>query len=283
MTEHEDHLSTRDFNRLCALIHQVAGIRLTPEKKTMLEVRIKRRLRELDCRSYSAYCDRLLHLSPADEEMFRFIDVVTTNKTDFFREQGHFEFLQRSCLREWCSRSGMKRPMMIWSAGCSSGEEPYTLGMVLSDFSESTPGFSFNILATDVSTAVLQKAVKGIYAATVIEPVPVNMRRKYLMRSRDRQAEQVRVVPEVRRLVEFRRLNFMDSDYGLTQKADVIFCRNVLIYFDRATQERILARLTHHLYPHGYLFVGHSESLHEMDLPLVPVGPAVYRRCTSAA
>ena len=281
MTPHEDHLSTRDFNRLCGLIYDTAGIRISAEKKTMLELRVKRRLRALDCQSYSAYCERLLDLDPADEEMVHFIDVVTTNKTDFFREPAHFDFLRDPCLGEWCARSGLARPMMFWSAACSSGEEPYTLAMILSEYAEAAPGFNFNILATDVSTIVLEKAVAGIYPASVAEPVPVAMKRKYLMRSRDRQSCRVRVVPELRRRIEFRRLNFMDSDYGLTQKVDIIFCRNVLIYFDRTTQERILSRLTRYLHPHGYLFVGHSETLHDMNLPLAPVAPAVYRRVSS--
>ena len=278
MNENEDHLSNRDFNRLCGLVYDVAGIRLAAEKKTMLEGRIKRRLRALNCPSYALYCERLFQLHPSDQEMVLFIDVVTTNKTDFFREAGHFDFLQDTCLRQWSARPGGRRTMLVWSAACSSGEEPYTLAMLLYEHAASQPGFSFNILATDISTAVLEKAVQGIYPASAIEPVPIPMQRKYFMRSRDPQRSQVRVVPELRRAVEFRRLNLMDPDYGLEHRADVIFCRNVLIYFDRPTQEQILARLVRYLEPNGYLFVGHSESLHDMNLPLLPAGPAVYRR-----
>jgi chemotaxis protein methyltransferase CheR len=278
MSQHDDHLSSRDFNRLSSLVYDVAGIRLTPEKKTMLEMRVKRRLRALNCSSYSAYCDRILRLDRTDEEILQFIDVVTTNKTDFFREPGHFEFLVNTCLGEWCARCGPRRPMLVWSAACSSGEEPYTLAMLMSDYRMATPGFNFQILATDISTAVLAKAVRGIYPAAAVEPVPLALRRRYLLRSRDRASDEVRVVAEMRRLIDFRRLNFMDSDYGLAQRADVIFCRNALIYFDRPTQEAILAKLTRCLQPHGYLFVGHSESLHDMNLPLRPAGPAVYRR-----
>jgi chemotaxis protein methyltransferase CheR len=283
MSEHEDHLSNRDFSKLCALIYEVAGIRITAEKKTMLEVRIKRRLRALDCSSYGVYCERLFRLDHRDEEMVQFIDVVTTNKTDFFREAGHFDFLRQRCLEEFSMRSGLQRPMLLWSAACSSGEEPYTLAMILSDYAASAAGFKFRLLATDISTTVLGKAVQGIYPVAAVDPVPMGMRHKYLMRSRDRQSGQVRVVPELRRAVEFRRLNLMDEDYGLEQKADAIFCRNVLIYFDRPTQERILGKLTRYLLPHGYLFVGHSESLHDMDLPLAAAGPAVYRRVNRAA
>ncbi|MGA8530708.1 MAG: protein-glutamate O-methyltransferase CheR, partial [Acidobacteriaceae bacterium] len=167
---------------------------------------------------------------------------------------------------------------LVWSAGCSSGEEPYTLAMVMSEYAEAHAGFRFRILATDISTQVLEKAQLGIYTAESVEPVPPALRRKYLMRSRERDSNQVRVAPELRRLVEFRRLNFMDADYGLPEKADAIFCRNVLIYFDRATQETILRKLTGQLAQDGYLFVGHSETLHDMQLPLTAMGPALYRR-----
>jgi chemotaxis protein methyltransferase CheR len=170
------------------------------------------------------------------------------------------------------------RSFVIWSAGCSSGEEPYTLAMVLSEYAEAHPGFRFRILASDISTSVLERAEKGIYTSECVAPIPIALKRKYLLRSRDAECARVRIAPELRRLVDFRRLNFMDSDYGLSEKVDAIFCRNVLIYFDRATQESILRKLLHNLTPAGYLFVGHSETLHDMDLPVVPVAPALYRK-----
>ncbi len=283
MSEHEDHLSSRDYTRLCGLIYDVAGIRLGAEKKTMLEARIRRRLRALSCSSYASYCDRLFRNGNAHEEIVHFIDVVTTNKTDFFREPDHFKFLEERGLDELSGRCRGLRPLLIWSAGCSSGEEPYTLAMLLSEYAERQPGISFNILATDISTTVLEKAVNGIYPASVIEPVPMALRRKYLMRSRNPESDEIRIIPKLRRMVDFRRLNFMDDEYGLSERADAIFCRNVLIYFDRPTQERILMKLTRYLRPHSYLFVGHSESLHDMNLPLAPVAPALYRKISDGS
>jgi chemotaxis protein methyltransferase CheR len=283
MSEREEHLSSRDYARLCRLIQDVAGIRLGAEKKTMLESRIKRRLRALNSSSYTAYCDNLFRDGTSKDEIVHFIDVVTTNKTDFFREPAHFDFLMEKGLGEMAARCRGRRPLFIWSAGCSSGEEPYTLAMILSEFTAKQPGVSFNILATDISTAVLEKAVMGIYPGAIVEPVPAAMRRKYLMRSRNRQSDEVRVVPEVRRMIDFRRLNFMEEDYGIAEMADAIFCRNVLIYFDRPTQEQILRKLTRCLLPEGYLFIGHSESLHDMNLPLTPVAPALYRRIRDGA
>lgn len=274
----EDSLSHRDFKRVCELVYSEAGIRLGPEKKIMIEGRLRKRLRALDMDSYDTYCDYLFGKKGMKMELISLIDVVTTNKTDFFRESGHFDFLTQKALPELISGPASSRPVLMWSAGCSTGEEPYTLGMVLSEFAASRPGFRFRIVATDISTTVLSKAQLGIYSEDAIAPVPSDLKRKYFMRSRDRESARVRVVPELRQSVEFKRLNFMDAEYGWTQRADAIFCRNVLIYFDRPTQERILRKLCHYLHPGGFLFVGHSESLHDMTLPVTPLGPALYRK-----
>jgi len=283
MSAHEEYLSTRDFGRLSNLIYDKAGIRLGSEKKTMLEVRIKRRLKALALRSYSEYCDYLFAHQGLKEELVPLIDVVTTNKTDFFREPAHFNFLVEKALPDLTAHNAGGRPLLVWSAGCSSGEEPYTLAMVLSEYAVTHPGFRFRILATDISTHVLEKAELAVYATDVVRPVPAALRKKYLMTSRAPGSSRVRVVPELRRLVEFRRLNFMDTDYGLSEKADAIFCRNVIIYFDRQTQEQVLGKLARRLVPRGYLFVGHAETLHDMDLPLTPVAPALYRRVDAGA
>jgi chemotaxis protein methyltransferase CheR len=152
------------------------------------------------------------------------------------------------------------------------------MAIVLSEYAQAHPGFRFRILATDISSIVLAKAELGVYSNEVVSPVQPVLRRKYFMRSRKPGSEQVRVVPELRRTIEFRRLNFMDADYGLAEKADAIFCRNVIIYFDRPTQQRILLKLANCLLPGGYLFVGHAETLHDMNLPITPDAPALYRR-----
>ncbi|MGC1460811.1 MAG: protein-glutamate O-methyltransferase [Terracidiphilus sp.] len=283
MSNRDEIISTRDYTRLCHLIYEKVGIRLGSDKKTMLEVRIKRRLKALDLHSYGQYCDYLFGHQGLKDELVSLIDVVTTNKTDFFREPKHFNFLVETALPELAARDGGSRPLLIWSAGCSSGEEPYTLAMVLSEYGLTHPGFRFRILATDISTDVLAKAEMGVYSNDVVGPVPAALKRKYLMMSRVPGSNRVRVVPELRRLIEFRRLNFMDADYRMTEKADAIFCRNVIIYFDRQTQERVLQRLSKHLVPRGYMFVGHAETLHDMDLPLTPVAPALYRRIDAAA
>ncbi len=277
MNAHEESISGRDYARLCKLIYAEAGIALSAEKKTMLEGRIKRRLKVLNLQTFGEYCDYLFGNAGLKDEIVPLIDVVTTNKTDFFREPAHFQFLIEKALPTFTERFAGKQ-FTIWSAGCSSGEEPYTMAIVLDEYAQNHPGFRFRILATDISNIVLAKAELGVYTSDVIAPVTPILRRKYFMRSREPGSDKQRVVPELRRVVEFRRLNFMDADYGITEAVDAIFCRNVIIYFDRPTQESILRKLAHCLLPGGYLFVGHAETLHDMNLPLVPVAPALYRR-----
>jgi len=278
MTSRDESLSHADFGRLRSLIYEQSGISLNDEKKTMLELRVKRRLRSLQLDSFGRYCDYLFKGHNQQDEIVHLLDAVSTNKTDFYREPEHFEFLVQKAVPDMVARNENRHPLLIWSAGCSTGEEPYTLAIVLNEWAVAHPGFRFRVLATDISTTVLAKADQGVFSGEVVRPVPADLRRKYFLRSRNRESNLLRVVPELRQLVEFRRLNFMDADYGLAQKADAIFCRNVIIYFDRQTQEQIIRKLAHQLLPGGYAFVGHSETLHNMDLPLVPVAPALYRK-----
>ena len=277
MSPRSDGLSNADMSRLCELIYAESGIKLTPDKRIMLEMRLKRRLQELEIDSYGEYCDFLFTGHHQDQEIVHLIDVVTTNKTDFFREGGHFEVLAKTVLPEYRTSSAAGREFRVWSAGCSTGEEPYTLAMVLQQFSESNQGFRFKVLATDISNTVLAKAEKGVFTSEVVRPVPADLRRKYFMRSRDPNSHLVRVIPELRTAIEFRRLNLME-EFGLTELMDAIFCRNVIIYFDRPTQERLLNRMSRQLVPGGYMFMGHSEALHNMDIPLTAVAPALYRK-----
>jgi chemotaxis protein methyltransferase CheR len=278
MRYEDEFISASDYSRLRDLIYREAGIALGPSRKAMLEGRVRRRLKALAIDSYEDYCGYLFSDRGLREELIHFVDVVTTNKTDFFREPRHFEFLRSKVLPERVQFGAGRRPLLGWSAGCSTGEEPYTIAIVLSEYESAHPGFSFRILATDISTAVLNKAVRGIYSTEAVQAVPQILRTRYFMRGREPGTARARVVPELRGLVEFRRLNFMDSDYGISEEVDFIFCRNVIIYFDRPTQQEILEKLAKCLLPGGYLFMGHAETLHEMDLPLQQVAPALYRR-----
>jgi chemotaxis protein methyltransferase CheR len=274
-----DHaaLSAKDFGRLSRFIYDTCGIKMPDVKKTMLEARLQKRLRALSIRSFTEYCDFLFSAEGQRQELVQMLDMVTTNKTDFFREPDHFDYLTRSVLPEWHKRHE-GATLSIWSAGCSSGEEPYTLAMVLSEFAQANRGFDFQILATDISTRVLEKAKAAIYHESQAEPIPLSLKKKYLLRSKDRSSGQVRIVPELRQKVTFQRLNFMDEDFGLRQQLDIIFCRNVIIYFDRPTQEKLLQRFHRQMKAGSFIFMGHSETLSGLDVPLVSVYPTVYRR-----
>jgi chemotaxis protein methyltransferase CheR len=273
-------LSAGDFSRLSQFIYKVCGIKLTPVKKVMVESRLSKRLRELNMKKFSEYCDYLFSDRGMEEELVHMIDIVTTNKTDFFRESAHFDYLVEKALPALIHQheAGVRRKLRIWSAGCSTGEEPYTLAMVLKDFGERCRSFDFEIMATDISTRVLRKAALAVYEEDKVEPVPTQMKEKYLLRGRGNSQGRVRVTPELRESIRFRRLNFMDNDFAIKERMDVIFCRNVIIYFDRITQERLLRRFCDHLVPGGYVFMGHSETLNGMNLPLTLVAPTTYRK-----
>jgi chemotaxis protein methyltransferase CheR len=273
-------ISDKDFNRFASLIYEQCGIKMPPHKRSMLEARLRKRLRVLGLDSYEAYREYLFSKDGMHEELVNMIDVVTTNKTDFFREPRHFDFMTETALPNLIptTGAGIERPLRLWSAGCSSGEEPYTIAMFLDDFMWHGRKIDFQILATDISTQVLEKARLGIYHHDKIEPVPETFRKKYLLRKKDPDSPHVRVVPALREKLRFGRVNFMDDQYEVGEQKDIIFCRNVIIYFDRATQERFLARLCSCLRSGGYLFMGHSETLSGMPLPLRQLAPAVYQK-----
>lgn len=273
-------MTGRTFSRFSAFIRDELGINITDAKRTMLQARLQKRMRSLGLSSFDDYYDYVFSDRGRDTELLHMIDVITTNKTDFFREPKHFEYLTQTLLPEMIGGYGVgvRRRAAFWSAGCSTGEEPYTLAMVLSDFAARWPGFGFSILATDISGDVLKKAVIGIYDHEKIAPVPMPMRKKYLLRSKDRTRDVVRVTPEIRARVTFQRLNLMESDFRLRESFDVIFFRNVIIYFDRPTQERVLNSICRHLKPEGALFLGHSETLNGLNVPLKSVVSTVYRK-----
>jgi len=277
-------MSEKDFEKFSRFIHANLGIKMPPQKKSMLEARLRKRLRALGMSSFEEYREYFFSDDGMAKEIVSLCDVVTTNKTDFFREAAHFDFLTRSALPDMQQRGliSSERPLKLWSAGCSSGEEPYTLSMVLSEYAAGNSGFSFSILGTDLSSRVLERAVNGIYTMERIVPVSDSLRRKYLLRSRNREEQLVRVIPELRARARFMRLNFMDDDYGLDESFQAIFCRNVIIYFDRPTQARIVGNICRHLVPDGYIFMGHSETLNGMGLPLKQVAPSVYQRLTGS-
>ena len=274
-------MSHRLFLKFSGFIQSELGIKMPDVKKTMLQARIQKRMRQLSIDSFEKYHDYVFSSEGQRAELQNMIDVVTTNKTDFFREPRHFNSLVEKALPELIGNGELRleNSACFWSAGCSTGEEPYTLAMVLSEFGEKHQGFSFSVLATDISARVLKHAVKGIYDQMDADPIPILLRRKYLLRSKDHKKGLIRIAPEIRSLVRFRQLNFMDDEFDMGRyKMHVIFCRNVIIYFDRETQEVVLNRLCRYLIRGGYLFMGHSETLNGLRVPLAPVFTTVYKK-----
>lgn len=278
-TDFGEKLSDKQFSVLSRFIEEHCGIKMPPAKRLMLEARLRKRLRVTGKATFKEYIEFLFSQAGIDSELVHMVDQVTTNKTDFFREPHHFDFLVKTALPDLMARygAGTRKTLMGWSAGCSSGEEPYTLTIVLSEVAEKLGHLDFMILATDLSTKVLEKASKAIYEEERIAPVPMDLRKKYLLKSKDHSRRLVRIVPELRERVKFRRLNFMDKDFGMREPFHFIFCRNVFIYFDRPTQERIINGFCKNLVPGGYVFLGHSESINGLDVPLVTLGPSIYK------
>ncbi len=273
-------MTAADFERLSRFIYAHCGIKMPPGKKTMLEARLQKRLRLAGVATFREYCDLLFTTAEGSDELVHMIDAVTTNKTDFFREPAHFSFLSETVFPASMNDDRhVRRPFTVWSAGCSSGEEAYTLAIILAEFAAHNPRFRFTIMATDISTRVLDKARDGIYDEHQISMIPMSLRQKYFLRSKNRQKEQVRVGPHLRALVTFQRLNLMDEQYMIREGSlDVIFCRNVIIYFDRNTQCALLTRLCRYIRNDGYLFLGHSETVHGFDLPLERMASTIYRK-----
>lgn len=267
----EDLLSEAAFARLGGWVQQSLGIQMPPSKRIMLSGRLRRRVRAVGLDSLDAYASWVLSEAGASERR-HLVDAATTNKTDFFREPRHYEVLCRRVLPELLS--ARPRRLRVWSAASSSGEEAYTLAMVLD---KAAPALAQEFLATDICSKVLALGHAGIYPAARVEPVPPEYARRYLMQGRDG-ASEVRVVPELRSRIDWQQLNLMDEHYDVPVVFDLIFCRNVLIYFDRPTQEAVVSRLVGHLRPGGFLFIGHSESLTGTCLPLQALEPTVYRR-----
>lgn len=274
-SSYREQLSEEDFDRLSKFIYSVAGIKLPPVKRIMLQSRLQKRLRALDIADFKTYTDYVTSAAGQQEELVHMLDVVSTNKTDFFREPVHFDYLRENVLPELVA-GGRQRMVKIWSAGCSSGEEPYTIAMVVSEFCEQHMGLDFSILGTDISTRILSTAVNAVYKEDRVADIPFELKRKYFLRSKDREKATVRIVPSLRRKCTFMRLNFMDDTYRVPDVYDVVFCRNVLIYFDRKTQETVIRKLCGKLKTGGHFFLGHSESVMNMDLPLRQLKPTIF-------
>ncbi|MBO0902853.1 CheR family methyltransferase [Jiella sonneratiae] len=274
-----DQIDVADFERLAALVTIETGIKLPPAKRLMIEGRLRKRMRACNQPNLDAYCRFLFDQGGLESEITHVIDVVTTNKTDFFREPEHLDFLEQQMVPDLLGRPRSGRRLKIWSAASSNGAEAWSIAMVLEDLERSRRDFSYAILGTDISNVVLAQACRAVYPMEAMAPVPRDKRQRYVMDSRDPELRgAVRIVPELRRRTRFERMNLMDERYPYDRDVDVIFLRNVLIYFDKPDQAAVVARLASHLRPGGYLVVGHSESMVVQEKNLRPVGPTIFRK-----
>ena len=269
-------LTPVEFEKLSKFIMTEYGIKMPPEKKIMLQSRLQKRLKALNMPNFKEYVKYVFSPAGQSQEIIHMMDVVSTNKTDFFRESAHFDFLLSDGLPELLEK-GVNN-YNIWSAGCSSGEEPYTIAMTMMEFKERHAGIEFLIKGTDISTNMLQKAVMAIYSEDKVADIPLTVKKKYFLRSKDREEKKVRVISELRKRVSFSRLNLLYLPAKAKPEYDIIFCRNVLIYFDRKTQQDILSGLCTQLKSGGYLLLGHSESVTGFILPIEGIRPTIFKK-----
>jgi chemotaxis protein methyltransferase CheR len=272
-------IATEEYEFIRKLIYDRSRINLGPDKKELVRSRLQKRLQALELKGFDDYC-RLLKTERGDEEITDLLDVISTNVTEFFREWKHFEFLQKKVLPEWKSSNGSSRePFSVWSAACSSGEEPYSLAILLAEIlGNAASAHSWQILATDISTRMLDLAQKAVYRSDRVKLPDPAWLRSHFQKGLGAWDGHYRVKSTICQKVSFQHLNLMEWPYPFTHKFHAIFCRNVMIYFDRRTQEQLIPRLVEHLTPGGYLFVGHSESLIGIGLTLKCVQPSVYQR-----
>lgn len=266
--------SDRQFERLRAFVIGQTGIALTQAKKDMVYGRLSKRIRKHFNGSFEAFCSAIDN-GDGDEQEF-LINAITTNLTAFFREQHHFDYLRQRLLPELIAKKADQRRLRIWSAGCSTGEEPYSIAISLAE-EKKLAGWDMKILATDLDANVIAHGDTGIYSLERVEGLTEACRRRWFQRGRGDNAGLVRVKPELREMVSFKRLNLL-HEWPMRGPFDLIFCRNVVIYFDKPTQAALFDRYADILVPDGRLFIGHSESLHNVSDRFASLGHTVYRR-----
>lgn len=272
-------ISDQEFRLFQDLVKVHTGIALTEHKRNLVCSRLGKRLRALGLVSFRRYYE-YLNAEAGHTELEHFVNAITTNKTDFYRERAHFDFLEQEMVPAWkarAARTGQRR-IRIWSAGCSSGEEPYTIAITLRNAIENLLAWDVRILASDIDTEVLDRAAKGVYSAERVAEIPRSILERYFLQGTGAHAGFVQVAPAVRNLVTFRRINLLEESWSIQTLFDCIFCRNVIIYFDKPTQRRLMERFASFVEDDGYLFLGHSESLYGMSDQFTSLRNTIHRK-----
>jgi len=271
-------LSAEAYRTLVDLVYQHSRIRIGPDKKPMLANRLRKRLRALGLVSYDDYC-AILRSAHGPDEIEQLVDLIATNHTRFFREPEHFTFLTDQMLSELIPRLAAEgSPLRVWSAAASSGEEPYSLAIVLAEFFREHPSVDWRVEASDISHRMLAEAERGIYPLDPRHALPPELLKRYFQRGVSAHDGTCRVKAELRMRVRFQRINLFQAEYPVPRKQHVIFCRNVMIYFDPASRAILVHKLTRQLASGGYLLIGHSESLMGIRHDLESVRQSVFRK-----
>jgi chemotaxis protein methyltransferase CheR len=276
---HSPVLTDKDYTRIADLIYQHSRIHLGSNKRELVASRLGKRLRATGCESYTEYCDLISGLDGA-EEINNLVDAISTNHTFFFRERKHFDFLEQTVFSDFQKDPTFRGDgcFRCWSAAASTGEEPYSIAIVLAMHGDKNPGFRWEMECSDISSTALDAAMEGIYPDARLDDVPIEMKKRFFQRGVGSQVGRYRVKAELRNRMTWHLMNLFQDVYPFDKKFHVIFCRNVMIYFDKASQELLVQRMARLLKPGGYLKVGHSESLAGINHSLQTVRPAVYRK-----
>lgn len=271
-------LSDSDFRRFSQLVYEKCGINLHHGKKELVRARLGRRLQETGCKDFKAYY-KFVTQEDSEQELAKMLDAISTNLTSFFREVKHFDFLKRVIFPTHVTRKDTARSakLRFWSAGCSTGEEPYSLAILLLEHFGKSSRSDMKILATDISTKVLEQAKRGVYPAARLEKIPISIIRKYFHRGYGRHEGYFRVKPVLREMIEFKRINLIEP-LPFKESFDLILCRNVMIYFDKTTRQALANKLYHVLRDGGYFLIGHSETLTGIDHRFTYIRPSIYQK-----
>jgi chemotaxis protein methyltransferase CheR len=268
-----NELRYSDFDKIRNLVYDLSGISLSDNKLVMVYGRLAKRLRALKLKTYNEYVDYLFSKKGQTNEIQHLLNCVTTNKTDFFREENHFRYIETNAINEVLQKTNN---VNIWSAACSTGEEVYSLAITFRELQDKY-NFDFSVIGSDIDTNVLERASKAIYPAEKSADIDFEIKKRYFLRSKDR--KNVKIIPEIRHKVNFKYINLTNTEPVFNNRFDIIFLRNVLIYFDIETQKQVINNILRYLKQDGFLFLGHSESLLMRDIDLVPVSSSVYKYC----